>query len=239
MKQIFLTVYFWTVSTVLILTTFITCLICRPFVDDKTFSRIYELITGNVLIYFMTIPGFWNLKVKDRRLDKSWDNKQYIIIANHLSFVDTMFMSIIPLKKKYMVGYIFTKIPVFGWLTKSSGYIHADKHKPEINKDAVTKAIDAIYKDGCSFAIYPEGQRELKPYNFERFKTGAYRIAHNTKIPILPITLKGTAEAMPIGGLVNFSDIEITIDEPFYVTDDDYSKYIEKSKEILGNNLKN
>ena len=44
---------------------------------------------------------------------------------------------------------------------------------------------------------------------------------------------------MPIGGLVNFSDIEITIDEPFHVTDDDYSKYIEKSKEILGNNLKN
>lgn len=238
MKQKLLTIYFWTISIFLILKTFIICLICRPFVNDKTFSRIYEII-GNLLIYFMTVPGFWTLKVRDKRADKSWDKQQYIIIANHVSFVDTMLMFMFPLKKKYMMAHILTKIPIFGWLTKSAGYIYVDKNKPEINKDAVSRAIEAVNKDNCSFVIFPEGQRGLKPYNLENFKTGAYRIAYNTKIPILPVTFKGTAEAMPIGGLVNFSDIEIIINEPFYVTDENYSEYIEKSIKIFSYNLKN
>jgi len=233
----FLTIYFWLASCVTLLWTLLICLISRPFVDDKTFSRIYELFTGNLLIYFMTVPGFWSLKVKDKRRDKTWENKQYIIIANHVSFVDTMFMSMIPLKKKYMVAHVFTKIPVFGWLTKSSGYVHADKNKPEINKNAVSKAISAIYEDGCSFALYPEGKRSLNPYTLEKFKTGAFRIAYNTKIPILPVTVKGTAEAMPIGGKVYPANIEMVIHEPFHVTDEDYEKYIQKSREIIGESL--
>jgi len=237
MKQILLTVYFWSLSVICLLTTTIVGFFVKPFVDEKTFSRIYEIITGNILLYCMTVSGFWTFQVKDNRKDKTWNNKQYIIVANHVSFVDTMMMTMIPLKKKYMVGHVFTKIPVFGWLTKSSGYISADKNKPDINKDAVEKAVNTINKDKCSFAIYPEGQRSLKPYNLEKFKTGAFRIAYQTAIPILPITIKGTAEAMPIGGYVNSSNIQITIDEPFYVENENYFEYIEKTRNIILKNL--
>ena len=238
-----LTIYFWSLSVVSVLVSFFTCLVIYPFVDQKTFSRTYDLLTGGVMLYIMS--PIWKLTIKDKRKDKTWKlldkcgnekDKQFIIIANHMSFVDSLISVVIPVKKKFMVGKVFTKIPIFGWLTEKSGFVPAEKGNPEVNKRAVSKAIKSI-KDGSSFFIYPEGQRELTPYKYEKFKTGAFRIAHKTGIPILPLTIKGTDKAMPIGGKVNFADIEIIIDEPFYVENDDYQSYIEKSKKIMSKNL--
>ena len=237
--QFFLTLYFWSSSIICLIITYIVCLIISPFVDQKTISRTYEILTGQSLLYLMTIPGIWTLTVRDKRKDKSWtfkNDKQYIIIANHMSFIDSLITSVIPLKKKFMIGKVFTNFPIFGWLTSKSGFVPAEKGNIELNKLAVEKAIESI-KDGSSFEIFVEGQREIKPYTFEKFKTGAYRISHKTGIPILPLTIKGTDKAMPIGGWVNFANIEIIINEPFYVENEDYQSYIEKSKEIISSNL--
>jgi len=258
-----LTIYFWGFSVISLLFSFFTCIIISPFVDQKTFARTYEVLTGGIMLYIMS--PIWSLKIKDKRKDRSWryldknevknlDNevknldknggkeegkikdKQFIIIANHMSFIDSLITVVLPVKKKFMIGKVFTKAPVFGWLTLKSGFVPAEKGNPEVNKHAVDKAIEAM-KDGSSFFLYPEGQRELTPYQFEKFKTGAFRIAHKTGIPILPITIKGTDKAMPIGGKVNFADLEIIIDEPFYVENDDYQSYIEKSKNIISSNF--
>ena len=239
-----LTIYFWGFSIISLLFSFFTCIIISPFVDQKTFARTYEVLTGGIMLYIMS--PIWSLKIKDKRKDRSWTyevknevknlDKQFIIIANHMSFIDSLITVVLPVKKKFMIGKVFTKAPVFGWLTLKSGFVPAEKGNPEVNKHAVDKAIEAM-KDGSSFFIYPEGQRELTPYQFEKFKTGAFRIAHKTGIPILPITIKGTDKAMPIGGKVNFADLEIIIDEPFYVENNDYQSYIEKSKNIISSNF--
>ena len=242
MISLLLTIYFWSLSVICLLWTYAICLIIYPFVSQKTISRTYEIFTGQALLYFMTIPGIWSFQVKDRRKDKSWKtdgkDKQYVIIANHMSFIDSLVTSVVPLKKKFMIGRVFTKFPVFGWLTLNSGYVTAEKGNAELNKVAVDKSVKAI-EDGSSFEIFPEGGREKKPYTLEKFKTGAYRIAHRKNIPILPITLLGTDVAMPFGAWVNFASIEIVIDEPFYVEDDDekYKKYIEKSKNLILENI--
>ena len=124
-------------------------------------------------------------------------------------------------------------IPVFGWLTRCSGFVTADRNDPVLNRTAVERAIQAINKDRCSFTIFPEGRRSLTPYKFDKFHTGAFRISKATHIPILPVTLKGTYEGMRFRGIVGFSNIEMTIHEPFKVIDEDYTKWIEKSKAII------
>jgi 1-acyl-sn-glycerol-3-phosphate acyltransferase len=83
-SEFFLTIYFWSLSVLCLLATSLTCLILYPFIDQKTFARVYEIMTGYVMLYLMIIPGFWSLKIIDNRRDKSWDNKRYIIIANHV-----------------------------------------------------------------------------------------------------------------------------------------------------------
>ena len=81
---------------------------------------------------------------------------------------------------------------------------------------------------------YPEGQRNNNPKELLPFKTGAYRIARETKVPILPIALKNTGKAMPIGGLVNFADIKMIIGEPFHVESvDQIPHLIEGTRDFL------
>ena len=71
-----------------------------------------------------------------------------------MSFIDSLITVVLPVKKKFMIGKVFTKAPVFGWLTLKSGFVPAEKGNPEVNKHAVEKAIKAM-EDGSSFFLYP------------------------------------------------------------------------------------
>ena len=242
-EEFFLTVYFWVLTVPCLLFTFAVCLCIYPFVDEKTFARTYESLMGHTLLMFMVLPGFWKINIVDLRQDKSWTNpggseKRFIVVANHLSYVDSLISVLIPLKKKYLMGRVFSNLPIFGFLTRNAGYVTAERGNVELNKTAVDRAVDAINKDLCSFQVYLEGKREDIPYVFEQFKTGAFRIARQTNLQILPVTLKGTYEAMH-GIVVGRAEITVYIDEPFTVKDEDYNFYIEHSKNIFTKNLKN
>lgn len=231
--DLLLTLYFWTIAIIGLIVTFFTCIILYPFIDQKTFSRLYESITGYTIIYAMTIPGFWDLKITDLRKDKSWAGKRYIIVANHRSFIDSLVTVVFPLKKKFMVGRIFTQIPVFGWLAKTSGHVPVDKNDASTTFDAVDRAVKTM-EDGCSFMIYPEGQRS-RSGKMMKFKTGAYRMSQITGIPILPVCLKGTNKGMRFGAIVSTANIELIIGEPFNVPDgwSSIHRYIDHTKSFI------
>ena len=62
------------------------------------------------------------------------------------------------------------------------------------------KAIEAI-KQGNSLMLFPEGTRS-RDGNLQPFKTGAFRLAQKTQVPILPIAIKGTFHAIRKGSLI-------------------------------------
>ena len=238
LRQVLLTIYFWSLAIPVILLTFLICCICYPFNDQKTLARIYECLVGKTMLFFMTAPGFWTVKITDYREDKSWNYKRYVIIANHLSFIDSLVLVCIPLKKKFIISQVFTKIPIFGFLTRISGFVPAERGKPEINKYAVERSIRTMQLDYSSLVVFPEARREIVPYQLEDFRTGAYRIARATNTPILPVTLKDTHIGMGFGAIVDYANIEIFIDEPFKVEKEDNQFYIEYSKKIFSKNLR-
>ena len=237
MFNILLTVYLWLVALLALLITFPIAILLYPFLDQKSFSRMCEVVPGYLILYSMLIPNFWTLKIVDRRKDKSWNNKRYVVVANHLSFIDSLVTITLPLKKKFMIARIYTKIPIFGWLVKMAGFIPVDRHQPNNRSDPKNSGVLRAIKnmnDGASFLIYPEGKRSLT-YQLDQFKSGAFVIAKETNVPILPITLKGTKEALDFGGKVGFSDITITIGEPFYV--ENIPDSIKKARDFIQSNL--
>ena len=242
-EEFFLTVYFWVLTIPSLLFTFVISLVIYPFVDEKTFARCYESLMGQTLLAAMVYPGFWKINIVDLRQDKSWTNpdgseKRFVLVANHLSYIDSLVFVLVHLKKKFLMGRIFANVPIFGFLTRNAGYVTAERGNTELNKTAVNRAVDAINRDLCSFVVYLEGKREDVPYVFEQFKTGAFRIARQTNLQILPVTLKGTYEAMH-GIVVGRAEITVYIDEPFSIENDDYPFYIAHSKNIFTKNLKN
>lgn len=218
--KILLTIYFWGISVAALLITFPFYLMMYPFVKQKSLARFYEFLPGFIILNAMLIPGFWKLKFRDLRSEKSWDNKRYVIVVNHLSFIDSLILSTFPLKKKYMMGKIFSKIPIFGTMSKLSGYVPVDRNAPNkmesLENSGVHRAVETM-RDGSSFVLYPEGMRNPNPHSLLPFKTGAYYIAFMSDVPILPVCIKGTNKAMPIGGMVNFAEITVTIGESFTV----------------------
>ena len=240
--KIGVTIYFWSLSTVAVLTSATISAISYPFVSQKSFARIFESVTCHIIIYGMGIPGIWNYTINDSRREKIplTSDSRYILIANHLSFIDTIVVALLPIKKKFMMARIFSKIPIFGHLCRASGHIMIDKDDKSTTRPAVMLATKAM-EDGCSFMIYPEGKRGKTSSELLEFKTGAYRLAQDTGVPILPIALKGVDIALPIGGIISPASIELTIGDPIFVGPDkeDLEEAIKKSRNFMLGVLKN
>lgn len=215
MLKVLCTIYFWSVATIGVILTAIASGLAYPFVEQKTFARIYESVAGYFIFYAMSIPGIWSLKITDLRQHKTFDDR-YVMIANHASFCDSLMVSLLPINKKFMMAKIFTKIPIFGWLCRTSGHVLVDRHDSTSTRPAVNKAVKTLY-DGSSFMIYPEGRRSSDPTKLLPFKTGAFRLAQRVGLPILPMILRGTGQAMPIGGFCQPCAIEIIICDPIQV----------------------
>lgn len=240
-RKLFLTAYFWSISILALLITFPIYMILYLFMNQKSLARFYEFFPGFIILNAMLVPGFWTLKYKDLRKDKNWDGKRYVIVANHLSFIDSLVLSTLPVKKKYMIGKIFTKIPIFGTMGLLSGYVPVDRNAPNkmssLENSGVHRAVETI-RDGSGFCIFPEGMRNPTPGRLLPFKSGAYYIAFMSDVPILPVCLKGTEKAMPIGGMVDYGEIEVVIGEPFSVeAAEDIPQLINRTQNFLYNHL--
>ena len=235
MKITLLTVYFWLMAMSGTLITTILGIIVYPFMNQKTFTRFHEVVIGTFMLKVMTIPGFWSFKIKNlNNIDK---NQRYIFIANHRSFIDTILCAQIPFSKKFIMKESVGKIPLFGHLCLMAGHVPVNSKDQTSRKSAIARSIEAM-KDGSSFMIYPEGTRS-KDNKLLPFKTGAFRLAQKAGIPIVPLVLKNTQIAMPIGGMCQKADLEINIGTPILVGSkwEDIQKAINESREFMEQHL--
>ena len=88
------------------------------------------------------------------------------------------------------------KLPLVGAACEAAGHIFIDRSSPmsakKSNDDASRKLVN-----GSSVVIFPEGTRS-KDGKLGKFKRGAFTLASEIKLPIVPLTIKGTFKAMPI-----------------------------------------
>lgn len=229
--------------------SFVMCLISYPFVSEQTFAGLFEIILSNLTIWGMSF--IWTFHIKDLRTDEEKfvkyynksnpDKYQYVIVANHSSFIDSLIMSKIPFRKKYMISRIFESIPVFNWLCKKSGHVMVGKDDKKNNIVSGLIRAENSMKDGSSFVIYPEGSRSKNAKKLLPFKTGAFRLAYNTKTKILPIVITGADRGMKIGGICYPTNINLIIGHPYSVegnSEDDIKKSIEISKQFIESYIK-
>ena len=122
-----------------------------------------------------------------------------VIVANHLSFLDPILFVSLFEKQKTIVRSDYFRLPVFGWILKTSGYI------PSITGDAFLEdTIDQIKKmkdylsSGGNLFIFPEGTRSLNG-RLGQFDKGAFRIARLCDAPIKLVLIRNTHKLFPPG----------------------------------------
>lgn len=114
-------------------------------------------------------------------------NKSYMFIANHTSMADIMLMLVSVKNPFVFVGKKeLVKIPLFGFFYKRT-CILVDRNSPK-SRQAVFLRAQKRLKTGVSICIFPEGGVPEEHIELDEFKDGAFRLAINHQIPIVPIT---------------------------------------------------
>lgn len=114
-------------------------------------------------------------------------NKSYMLIANHTSMVDIMLMLVTVKNPFVFVGKKeLANIPLFGFFYKRT-CILVDRSNPK-SRQAVFIRAQRRLKQGLSICIFPEGGVPEEQIELDDFKDGAFRLAINHKIPVVPIT---------------------------------------------------
>lgn len=120
--------------------------------------------------------------------------RPYVVVANHESFVDMLLISHLPWEMKWLAKSEFFKIPFIGWQMSLAGDIKL------VRGDA--KSVVAAMKDCAvwldrkvSVMIFPEGTRSVSG-ELGEFKDGAFRLAVDKQLPILPLVVHGTRSAL-------------------------------------------
>ena len=123
--------------------------------------------------------------------------RPYVAVSNHESYADIFLLSHLPWEMKWLSKDTIFKIPVMGWMMWMAGDISLTRRKRDSIDRAIRACRDRLAKR-VSVMIFPEGTRS-KTAELLTFRDGAFRLAVETGVPILPIAVAGTRHAMAKG----------------------------------------
>ncbi len=184
--------------TVFMLLSAVALVVCWPF--DRARRVVHELSRILVRIFFF-IPPFWRQRVIGREyVDK---HKSYVIVLNHNTVVDIPALYCIPLNFRWVSKREIFRVPFFGQFLVLHGDICIDRGRAvEAKEQMVRKGCEWIGR-GASVAVFPEGTRS-KDGEIHRFKTGAFALAKEAGVGILPVVLDGTGALIKKNFLFNW-----------------------------------
>ncbi len=169
----------------------VTLLLTFPFDRNRVVAgRLLRLCGALVSRSF----PFWRI-----RIDGRWPRGRgaYVVVANHNSFLDIFVLSNIPHEMKWVAKKSLFRIPWVGWCFHMSGDIPLERGDAGSALSVLNRARRYLDR-GMSVMLFPEGTRS-RDGRMLQFKSGAFKLAIDAGVPVLPIAVSGTAHGMPKG----------------------------------------
>jgi len=189
----------WLVGIIyLILTfplTFIVWLIVLPFDNKREIT--HWLLNWQSLILTRMIP-IWKIIIEGK--EKELKGTACVIISNHQSILDILLINCLRYRFKWISKIENLNKPILGWYLRMAGYITVDRSNKESKEEMLEKSYKCL-KDGTSIMMFPEGTRSVD-CEIGFFRRGAFQLAIEAQVPILPIVLDGSGGVLPKYGLI-------------------------------------
>lgn len=163
---------------------------------------------------FISIPSLIRISSEGRQhLDKK---SVYVFAPNHRSYMDIPACNVgIPHSFRFMGKAELNAIPFFGWMF-SRLHISVKRESKTSSYQSFIRAKEKI-QSGRSVLVFPEGgiPHDKRPVLF-RFKDGAFRLAIENEVPIVPVSIVGADKVFPDDGrlLVSPGRIKVKIHQP-------------------------
>lgn len=183
-----------------------------------------------ILARFLTSVLYSNPFVKKKVIKNTAEDfsKPAVIIANHTSFLDTLAIAMATHKIIYLVNDWVYQSPVFGKLVRALGFYPVSQGI-ENGMDKLKEKVE----QGYSLVVFPEAERSYTN-DVKRFHKGAFYLAEQFGLDILPLYIHGNSEVLPKGDFIIY-DGSITVKVGNRISKDDMSfgkNYAERTKKI-------
>lgn len=175
----------------------------------RTANWLYGVVTSSIISLFIPILCVNTNAAKDIG--------PCIIVCNHQSILDLFLLGsqgntqVCPVTKLWPFRLLFPFAPAM----LAAGYINAEGRSPE----AIASDCQERIKEGAALVFYPEGKRS-RDGKLGKFHVGAFILALQKNLPIVPMIIKGSGKAIPPGSFeVHNTKVEVEMLNPVFPTE--------------------
>jgi 1-acyl-sn-glycerol-3-phosphate acyltransferase len=207
--SVLLWTFFLATAVVMIIIDLVVWSITRWFDQRLVVLHLFSCFWGSLYIWFNPL---WRVRIKGRR-NIPW-RRSCVIVSNHQSMLDILVLFHLFVPYKWVSKKENFRIPLIGWNMRLNDYLEIQRGQKNSLEQLMKKA-SKFLEMRSSVLIFPEGTRypggRLGP-----FREGAFRMALDNKVDIVPIVLDGTAKALPKKGAIlkGFARINVRVLEP-------------------------
>ena len=181
-------------------------LVTYPF--DRRLWALHRFTCFWASLYIWLFPP-WSVTIHGR--DKIKKDETYVMVSNHQSLVDILVVFTLFCHFKWVSKVEVFSIPLIGWNMFLNNYVRLERGRSGSIKKMYT-ACEGHLRRGSSLFLFPEGTRS-ETGRMRNFKEGAFVLAKRLQVPVLPIVIDGSRDAVPKNSL-NFhgkTDIHISV----------------------------
>jgi 1-acyl-sn-glycerol-3-phosphate acyltransferase len=187
---------------------------------------VWSKVNGYLTPMFVKIQGKENIN----------KNNSYVIISNHQSIYDIFLVyGWLGIDIKWVMKKELAKLPGIGFGSKKVGHIFLDRSNSRVALESLNDAKRKLV-NGTSVVIFPEGTRS-ETGAMGAFKKGAFKLALDLRLPLLPITITGTKDILPTGTLdLMPGNVTMIIHQPIDISrfnEDSIKDLIEEAKRTI------
>ncbi|MSR76677.1 MAG: 1-acyl-sn-glycerol-3-phosphate acyltransferase [Candidatus Omnitrophica bacterium] len=228
-----MSLFFWTVLIFVTLFYTVSSILFFSWIYIFSRPKAQKVFHQVAVLWAKSIVGavrIWKIEV--RGAENHRQGQHYLVIANHQSILDILVaLVVLPMPFKFMAKKELFQIPFLGWHMFFAGYIPVGRSSPESRRLAVQSAKQYL-QAGESILMFPEGTRSLNGHMLP-FKPGAFKLAQNERMPLLPLVIAGTMQGIRKKSwrVARNVLIQASIQEPILLSEDD-EQMTEKIQEI-------
>ncbi|MDR3095146.1 MAG: 1-acyl-sn-glycerol-3-phosphate acyltransferase [Bacteroidales bacterium] len=158
---------------------------------DRKLTALHQFSCFWAACYTWLNP-LWSVSITGR--DNIGKGKVYVMVSNHQSVVDILVLYRIFKPYKWVGKASLFKIPLLGWNMSMNKYVKIVRSSVSSQRRMIRLCTENVSK-GNSLMIFPEGTRSANG-ELRNFKEGAFLIAMQQKVDIIPMVIDGTASAL-------------------------------------------
>jgi len=199
-RSVFAAIIFLAVTIVLSVISIPAALFDRSGGVYLWFARFWSKIFLSLYGINLSVIGLENIK----------KSEHYVYVSNHASYTDIpILFATIPFDIRLILRHTLTRIPIWGWALLLSPMIIINRSNAKKAKETLAQATAKI-RNGASVLLFPEGTR-THTGELQQFKRGAFHLAYEAGVKVIPISIKGSYEILPRTGKLPLTNRSVSV----------------------------